>query len=135
MRRVTKLGYVQKKANASPVHSNEHIHWLLMYSDLRNFGFNPYMPEFAARTIEQYRFQAGFHGQAAAKSMVVYDAAANVEANGVNGTLAARVATAAVNEYDRLGAKVSEAQGNPWRAIHAPLMEYSELLLERETVQ
>lgn len=60
---------------------------------------------FAARTIEQYRFQAGFHGQAAAKSMVVYDAAANVEANGVNGTLAARVATAAVNEYDRLGAK------------------------------
>ena len=66
MRRVTKLGYVQKKANASPVHSNEHIHWLLMYSDLRNFGFNPYVPEFAAlirsgrASRSQWRLMAPF---------------------------------------------------------------------------
>ena len=66
MRRVTQLGYVQKKANASPVHSNEHIHWLLMYSDLRNFGFNPYMPEFAAlirsgrASRSQWRLMAPF---------------------------------------------------------------------------
>ncbi len=32
---------------------------------------------------------------------------------------------------DRLGMKVAEAKGNPWQSIHSPLMEYSELMLER----
>jgi len=32
---------------------------------------------------------------------------------------------------DRLGMKLAEAQGNPWSAIHAALMEYDELMLER----
>jgi dienelactone hydrolase len=32
---------------------------------------------------------------------------------------------------DRLGAKVADAKGNPWGAIHSPLMEYDELMLER----
>ena len=34
--------------HASPIHSNYPINWLLMYSDLRSFGYNPYAPEFAA---------------------------------------------------------------------------------------
>lgn len=33
---------------------------------------------------------------------------------------------------DRLGGKLSEAKGNPWPKIHAPLMEYEELMLERQ---
>ena len=33
---------------------------------------------------------------------------------------------------DRLGVKLSEARGNPWQKIHAPLMEYEELMLERQ---
>ena len=33
---------------------------------------------------------------------------------------------------DRLGGKLSEAKGNPWQKIHAPLMEYEELMLERQ---
>lgn len=33
---------------------------------------------------------------------------------------------------DRLGAKLGEATGNPWRRIHSPLMEYEELMLERK---
>jgi hypothetical protein len=48
MRRVFELGLVAKPAHASPVHSNYPINWLLMYSDLRHFGYNPYAPEFAA---------------------------------------------------------------------------------------
>ena len=32
---------------------------------------------------------------------------------------------------DRLGTKVADAKGNPWGAIHSPLMEYDELMLER----
>ncbi|MGO9864809.1 MAG: prolyl oligopeptidase family serine peptidase [Terriglobales bacterium] len=33
---------------------------------------------------------------------------------------------------DRLGSKLSEAQGNPWLKIHSPLMEYDEMMLERK---
>jgi dienelactone hydrolase len=32
---------------------------------------------------------------------------------------------------DRLGGKLADATGNPWKAIHSPLMEYDELMLER----
>jgi hypothetical protein len=48
MRRVHELGFTAKKAHANPVYSNYPINWLLMYSDLRHFGYNPYAPEFAA---------------------------------------------------------------------------------------
>lgn len=48
MQQVHSLGLVAKKAHASPVHSNYPINWLLMYSDLMHFGYNPYAPEFAA---------------------------------------------------------------------------------------
>jgi dienelactone hydrolase len=33
---------------------------------------------------------------------------------------------------DRLGGKLGAATGNPWQKIHAPLMEYEELMLERQ---
>ncbi|HMK38512.1 MAG TPA: prolyl oligopeptidase family serine peptidase [Bacteroidota bacterium] len=32
---------------------------------------------------------------------------------------------------DRLGCRLSEVKGNPWRKVHSPLMEYQEMLLER----
>ncbi len=47
MRSVVELGLVQSKKHASPVHSNYPVNWLLMYSDLKAFGYNPYEPEFA----------------------------------------------------------------------------------------
>lgn len=47
MREVYELGFVKKKSHANPVYSNYPINWLLMYSDLRHFGYNPYAPEFA----------------------------------------------------------------------------------------
>ncbi len=45
---VTRLGLVKRKSHASPIVSNYPINWLMMYSDLRHFGFNPYTPEFSA---------------------------------------------------------------------------------------
>ncbi|MBZ8138326.1 hypothetical protein CLD22_00225 [Rubrivivax gelatinosus] len=48
MKKVVSLGLIGSKKNASPVFSNYPINWLLMYSDLKNFGYNPYAPEFSA---------------------------------------------------------------------------------------
>ncbi len=48
MRLVHELGLVARRAHASPVYSNYPINWLLMYSDIRHFGYNPYAPEFSA---------------------------------------------------------------------------------------
>lgn len=47
MKKVVELGLIASSRNASPVFSNYPINWLLMYSDLRSFGYNPYAPEFA----------------------------------------------------------------------------------------
>lgn len=48
MEKVVALGLVESKKHASPIFSNYPINWLLMYSDLKNFGYNPYHPEFSA---------------------------------------------------------------------------------------
>lgn len=47
MKKVVELGLIGSRRNASPVHSNCPVNWLLMYSDLKNLGYNPYAPEFA----------------------------------------------------------------------------------------
>ena len=46
--RVRKLGLVSRASHASPILSNYPVNWLLMYSDLLHFGYNPYVPEFSA---------------------------------------------------------------------------------------
>lgn len=48
IRKVTELGLVKRGRHASPILSNYPINWLMMYSDLRHFGYNPYAPEFSA---------------------------------------------------------------------------------------
>ena len=48
MKSVHDLGLVERRSHASPIYSNYPINWLLMYSDLRHFGYNPYAPEFSA---------------------------------------------------------------------------------------
>jgi hypothetical protein len=45
---VVELGLVASSRNASPIHSNCPLNWLLMYSDLETLGYNPYAPEFAS---------------------------------------------------------------------------------------
>jgi len=48
MKEVVRLGLAASGRHANPIHSNYPINWLLMYSDLRSFGYNPYAPEFSA---------------------------------------------------------------------------------------
>lgn len=47
MAKVVDLGLSNSSRNASPVHSNCPLNWLLMYSDLKNLHYNPYAPEFS----------------------------------------------------------------------------------------
>lgn len=47
MKKVVELGLVGSSRHASPIFSNYPINWLLMYSDILNFGYNPYHPEFS----------------------------------------------------------------------------------------
>jgi hypothetical protein len=47
IRKVVELGLIQSSTKASPVHSNCPLNWLLMYSDLKHLGYNPYVPEFS----------------------------------------------------------------------------------------
>ena len=48
MKEVVKLGLVRRARFASPILSNYPINWLLMYSDLKHFNYNPYAPEFSS---------------------------------------------------------------------------------------
>ncbi|MDQ3186347.1 MAG: hypothetical protein M3Q16_07835 [Pseudomonadota bacterium] len=48
IRKVHDLGLVKRRAHGNPIHSNYPINWLLMYSDIKHFGYNPYAPEFSA---------------------------------------------------------------------------------------
>jgi hypothetical protein len=52
MEKVVELGLISNSKHASPVHSNCPLNWLLMYSDLKNLHYNPYVPEFAALVRE-----------------------------------------------------------------------------------
>lgn len=59
MNQIVELGLVERRADASPVRSNYPVNWLLMYSDLKNLGYNPYAPEFSAlirRGKASYRY-------------------------------------------------------------------------------
>ncbi|MFO7717332.1 MAG: hypothetical protein ACQESV_08065 [Thermodesulfobacteriota bacterium] len=48
MRTVAEAGLVARGSHANPLLTNYPINWLLMYSDLKHFGYNPYHPEFSA---------------------------------------------------------------------------------------
>jgi len=47
MRAVVELGLAANRRHANPVYSNCPVNWLLMYSDLKQLGYNPYAPEFS----------------------------------------------------------------------------------------
>ncbi len=47
MERVVELGLAKNKWYVNPVLSNFTLNWLLIYSDLKNLGYNPYIPEFS----------------------------------------------------------------------------------------
>ena len=48
MKKVVEHGLVKRRGHANPIVSNYPINWLMMYSDLKHFQYNPYAPEFSA---------------------------------------------------------------------------------------
>jgi hypothetical protein len=45
--KVVELGLAKNRWYVNPVLSNFTLNWLLIYSDLKNLGYNPYKPEFS----------------------------------------------------------------------------------------
>jgi len=66
IRKVHDLGLVKRRSHGNPIYSNYPINWLLMYSDLKHFGYNPYAPEFSTliregkASLTYWRFMAPF---------------------------------------------------------------------------
>lgn len=48
LKKVVELELISDSKHANPIHSNCPVNWLLMYSDLKNLGYNPYNPEFSS---------------------------------------------------------------------------------------
>ena len=71
---------------------------------------------------------AWYKGDALAKARELVAEAAKADASRPEGAILQMLVNLV---EDRLGAKVADAKGNPWGAIHSPLMEYDELMLER----
>ncbi len=71
---------------------------------------------------------AWYKGDALAKARELAAEAARADASKPEG---ATLRMLAEMVDDRLGVKLAAATGNPWPKIHSPLMEFSELLLER----
>ena len=69
-----------------------------------------------------------YKGDSLAKARELAAEAAKADASKPEGFTLAMLANMV---DDRLGVKVGEAAGNPWGKIHSPLMEFSELMLER----
>ena len=47
MEKVVELGLAKNRWYVNPILSNFTLNMLLIYSDLKNLGYNPYKPEFA----------------------------------------------------------------------------------------
>jgi dienelactone hydrolase len=71
---------------------------------------------------------AWYKGDALAKARELMAEAAKADASKPEGATLQMLANMV---EDRLGGKVADTKGNPWGAIHSPLMEYEELMLER----
>jgi dienelactone hydrolase len=72
---------------------------------------------------------AWYKGDALSKAREIAAEAAKADPSKPEGALLQMLANMV---EDRLGSKVADAKGNPWGAIHSPLMEFEELKMERD---
>jgi dienelactone hydrolase len=99
--------------------------------DTSRWPDGPYEARFSTLDARGLRFTSHlpwYKGDAVAKARELAAAAAGADESQPHG-LTLRMLVSMVE--DRLGAKIAEAKGNPWTAIHSPLMEFEELMLER----
>jgi dienelactone hydrolase len=81
-----------------------------------------------ARDLLVITHLAWYKGDALAKARELASDAAKADATKPEGATLRMLANMV---EARLGTKLGDAKGNPWGAIHSPLMEYEELKLER----
>jgi pimeloyl-ACP methyl ester carboxylesterase len=99
--------------------------------DAANWAEGPYEARLATQNALGLRYTTHlpwYKGNALAKARELAAEAAKADDSRVEGFTLKMLAHMV---DDRLGVKVAEAQGNPWSRIHAALMEYDELMLER----
>jgi dienelactone hydrolase len=100
--------------------------------DGKSWPDGPYEVRCSTRTFNGLLYVthlAWYKGDSLAKARELADAAAKADAANPEGFTLKMLAEMV---DDRLGSKLGEAQGNPWAKIHSPLMEYDEMMLERQ---
>jgi dienelactone hydrolase len=99
--------------------------------DARDWSDGPYEARCTTRTFDGRLYAthlAWYKGDSLAKARDLAAAAATADASKPEGFTLKMLAEMV---EDRLGVRLGQASGNPWWKIHAPLMEYDELMLER----
>lgn len=100
--------------------------------DARDWPEGPYEVRCSSRTrtgLLYVNHLPWYKGNSLAKAQALAAAAAAADISKPEGFTLKMLAEMV---EDRLGCKLSEAKGNPWGKIHSPLMEYDEMMLERE---
>jgi len=100
--------------------------------DARDWADGPYEVRCTSRTPEGLLFAAHlpwYKGEFLPKARELAGAAAAADASKPEG-FTLKMLAAMVE--DRLGCTLDEARGNPWLKVHSPLMEYDEMMLERQ---
>ncbi|HXX65496.1 MAG TPA: prolyl oligopeptidase family serine peptidase, partial [Bacteroidota bacterium] len=100
--------------------------------DAQEWADGPYEVRCTSRTSEGLLFAAHlpwYKGDFLPKAKELAETAAVADASSPEG-FTLKMLSEMVE--DRLGCKLSEVEGNPWMKVHSPLMEYEEMMLERE---
>ena len=102
-----------------------------LFVDAKGWPDGPYDVRFSTRSaagLPAVTHLAWYKGDALAKARELAAEAAKADASKPEGFTLKMLADMV---DDRLGVKLADAKNNPWQKIHSPLMEFSELLLER----
>ena len=102
-----------------------------LFIDGKGWPDGPYEARCSTRNLQgllTVKHLAWYKGDALAKARDLAAEAAKADASKPEGFTLRMLANMV---DDRLGGKPAEARGNPWGAIHSPLMEFDELMLER----
>jgi dienelactone hydrolase len=120
------------QAGGRPVFSASAPRGARVVIDARSWPEGPYEVRCSTHTFAGVLYATHlpwYRGDSLAKARELASAAAAADAGKPEGFTLKMLAEMV---EDRLGSKLAVARGNPWRKIHSPLMEYEEMMLERQ---
>jgi dienelactone hydrolase len=120
------------RAGGEVVFATSSARGALVRTETRNWPDGAYEARFATRNAQGLLYTthlAWYQGDALAKARELAAEAAKADATKPEGFTLQMLASMV---DDRLGMKVADARNAHWSVIHSPLMEYEELLLERQ---